>query len=205
MEVKKVKIDTLKEYPGNARRGDVSVLVESLKVNGQYRPIVVQKSTKYVLAGNHLLRAAQILGWDDIDIAVVDVDEQQALKIVLADNRTADLGDYNTDLLAELLTMLDDFDGTGYSLADIEELENEIQKEPTPERPELEFSLAIREANNYVVLIFDDTIDWQSAIDTFGIKTVKAWDSRDGYSRAGVGRVIQGRPILDRLNGHANS
>lgn len=200
MNITKFDLDDLKEYPNNARRGDVSVLVESLKINGQYRPIVVQKSTKFVLAGNHLLRAAKILGWDQVDAVVIDVDDQKALKIVLADNRTADLGDYNTDLLATLLSDLEDFEGTGYSLADIEELEAVINKEPQEERPEVEFSIGLRETNNYVILMFDNELDWQAAIDTFQLKTVKAWDSRKGFSRMGIGRVIKGADVVQRLN-----
>jgi ParB-like chromosome segregation protein Spo0J len=200
MNITKFDLDDLKEYPNNARRGDVSVLVESLKINGQYRPIVVQKSTKFVLAGNHLLRAAKILGWDEVDAVVIDVDDQKALKIVLADNRTADLGDYNTDLLATLLSDLEDFEGTGYSLADIEELEAVINKEPQEERPEVEFSIGLRETNNYVILMFDNELDWQAAIDTFQLKTVKAWDSRKGFSRMGIGRVIKGADVVQRLN-----
>jgi len=205
MKIENIPLEDLIEYPNNARRGDVSMLTQSLKVNGQYRPIIVQKSTKYVLAGNHLLRAARILGWTSIDAVVLDVDDQAALKIVLADNRTADLGEYNDDLLKELLATLDDFDGTGYSEKDLAELEDVINSEPREERPEIEFSLALREANNYIVLVFDDSIDWQSAIDTFDLKTVKAWDSRKGFSRMGIGRVIQGTPILNRLNGNANA
>ena len=205
MKIENIPLEDLVEYPNNARRGDVSMLTQSLKVNGQYRPIIVQKSTKYVLAGNHLLRAARILGWTSIDAVVLDVDDQAALKIVLADNRTADLGEYNDDLLKELLATLDDFDGTGYSEKDLAELEDVINSEPREERPEIEFSLALREANNYIVLVFDDSIDWQSAIDTFDLKTVKAWDSRKGFSRMGIGRVIQGTPILNRLNGNANA
>jgi ParB-like chromosome segregation protein Spo0J len=199
MNAKKLSVDDLKEYPNNARRGNVSVLVESLKVNGQYRPIVVQQSTNYVLAGNHLLRAAKQLGWDEIDAVILDVDDEQALKIVLVDNRSNDLGEYNDDLLTGLLKELEDFSGTGYTEADIEELEKlgGVEQE---ERPDIEFSLALREENNYVVLVFDNALDWQAAITTFDLKTVKAWDSRPGFSRAGIGRVINGTPILDRLN-----
>ena len=68
------------------------------------------------------------------------------------------------------------------------------------EKPEVEFSLALREENNYLVLVFDNAMDWQAAIDTFGLKTVKAWDSKPGFSRMGIGRVIRGQPILNRLN-----
>jgi len=201
MNVKEISLDDLIEYPNNARRGNISVLVDSLKVNGQYRPIVVQKSTSYVLAGNHLLRAARILGWDTLDAVVVDVDEQAGLKIVLADNRSADLGDYNEQLLSGLLEMLENFDGTGYTEADILDLENAINPEPLEERAEVEFSLGMRESNNYLVLVFDNELDWQAAITTFDLKTVKAWDSRKGFSRMGVGRVIAGAEYVRKLNG----
>ena len=200
MNIKKIKIDTLLEYPGNARKGNVGILVESLKVNGQYRPIIVQKSTNYVLAGNHLLKAANRLEWDEIDAVVIDVDDERALKIVLADNRTADLGEYDHDLLHSLLKVLEDFAGTGYSIQDIDELEKLGGAPKEEEKPEVEFSLALREENNYLVLVFDNAMDWQAAIDTFELKTVKAWDSKPGFSRLGVGRVIRGQPILNRLN-----
>lgn len=199
MEIMWTDIDSLKEYPGNARRGNISVLVESLKINGQYRPIVVQKNTNYVLAGNHLLRAAKSLGWEKIDAVFIECTDEQALKIVLADNRTADLGDYNDELLKDLLKELDDLEGTGYTEEDIAELEKLSGVEQV-ERPEIEFSLALREENNYVVLVFDNALDWQAAVTTFDLKTVKAWDSRPGFSRAGIGRVISGAPIVQRLN-----
>jgi len=200
MNIQKIKIDSLVEYPGNARKGNVGILVESLKVNGQYRPIIVQKSTNYVLAGNHLLKAANRLEWDEIDAVVIDVDDERALKIVLADNRTADLGEYDHDLLHSLLKELEDFAGTGYSIQDIDELEKLGGAPKEEEKPEVEFSLALREENNYLVLVFDNAMDWQAAIDTFGLKTVKAWDSKPGFSRMGIGRVIRGQPILNRLN-----
>ena len=199
MEIVWTDIETLKEHPGNARRGNISVLAESLKVNGQYRPIVVQKSTNYVLAGNHLLRAARSLGWERIDVVFIDCDDDQALKIVLADNRTADLGEYDDDLLRRLLSDLEDLEGTGYNESDLAELDK-IAGVVQEEKPEVEFSLALREANNYVVLVFDNELDWQAAITTFDLKTVKAWDSRTGFSRMGIGRVIAGAPIIKRLN-----
>lgn len=198
MNVKSFLVETLKEYPNNARRGNVEALVESLKVNGQYRPIVVQKSTKYVLAGNHLLRAARQIGWDEINAVEIDCDDAQALKIVLADNRTAELGDYDNTALISLLQELEDFEGTGYSQTDLEDLDTILKPEPES-RPELEFSIAMREENNYVVLLFRDAIDWQTACSVLDISTKKSWDSRKGYERNGVGRVIDGAEVITRL------
>ena len=46
-----VQVSELKGYDKNPRRGNVKAIAESLEINKQYRPIVVQKSTKKILAG----------------------------------------------------------------------------------------------------------------------------------------------------------
>jgi hypothetical protein len=109
-------------YPGNPRRGDVSLIQESLATNGQYRPIVVQRSTSHVLAGNHTLQAAQLLGWTQIDVHWVDVDDATARRIVLADNRTSDAGTYDDRALLELLATLPDLAGSGYDQDELQAL-----------------------------------------------------------------------------------
>ncbi|WP_280273391.1 ParB N-terminal domain-containing protein [Nocardia wallacei] len=121
-----VAISKLKPYPGNPRRGDVAAIKSSLAKNGQYRPIVVQKSTQFVLAGNHTLLGAKDLGWKDIDVHYVDVDDEQAKRIVLADNRTADKGHYDITALTDLLQDLPDLEGTGYSDAELDQLLDSI-------------------------------------------------------------------------------
>ena len=132
MEAISVKVDTLKEFDGNPRKGNVKALVESLQANGQYRPIVVQKSTRQILAGNHLWKAAQELGWKEISIIELDVDDTQAKKIVAADNRLADLGVYDEQKLLDLLGEID-LVGTGYVSADVDDLLAMIEEKQTPE------------------------------------------------------------------------
>lgn len=121
MEALKVAIDSVKLYPDNPRHSDVKALTDSLKTNGQYKPIVVQKSTNFILAGNHIWQAARQLNWQEIAIVYADVDDTQAKKIVVADNRLADLGTYDTNKLLELLGDVP-LEGTGYSSADIDDL-----------------------------------------------------------------------------------
>ena len=132
MEAIKVAVDTLKEFEGNPRKGNVKELVESLKHNGQYKPIVVQKSTKQILAGNHLWKAAKDPGWTEIDIVEIDVDDNQAKKIVVADNRLADMGGYDEQALLDLLGEID-LSGTGYEPADVDDLLALIEEQSTPE------------------------------------------------------------------------
>lgn len=118
-----VDIDTLEPFPGNARQGDIGAISESLATNGQYRPIVVNRPTRHILVGNHTWQAARQLGWDQIAVTFVDVDENEARKIVLVDNRTTDLATYDSDALADLLrTVANDLTGTGFTGDDLDDL-----------------------------------------------------------------------------------
>lgn len=118
-----IKTAALKHYGQNPRRGDVDVIADSLTRHGQYKPIVVRSSTLEVLAGNHTLAAARQLEWEEIAATFVDVDDAAAARIVLADNRTADLAGYDNDELVALLASLpNDLAGTGYTLDDLEAL-----------------------------------------------------------------------------------
>ncbi len=121
MEIINTEIDTLLPFPNNPRRGNVKKLRESLEANGQYKPIVVQASTRYILAGNHLWQAAKELGWSKVNIVEVDVNNTQAKKIVASDNRLGELGSYDEQ---ELLDLLQDIslEGTGYDTQDIDDL-----------------------------------------------------------------------------------
>ncbi len=108
MEIRyeRVSVDELKPHPKNARQGDVGAISESLRENGQYRPLVVQQETNFILAGNHTFKAAKLLGWKDIEVGFIDCDDDRALRILLADNRANDLATYDSNVLKEILEEL---------------------------------------------------------------------------------------------------
>lgn len=110
-----VPVGTLKPYRGNPRRGDVDSIRESLRVNGQYRPLVVRAKTREVLAGNHTLQALMAEEIADAWVTFVDVDAKTAKRIVLVDNRTNDLAGYDDELLAGMLENLPSLEGTGWN------------------------------------------------------------------------------------------
>lgn len=114
-------ISKLKFYPGNARRGDIDLIAESLEKLGQYKPIVVNKDGT-ILAGNHTVMAAQRLGWTEIDVHRVDVDDDTARRIVIVDNKANDEAEYDVESLVNLLTELPDLSGTGFSRDEVDEL-----------------------------------------------------------------------------------
>lgn len=132
MEAIKIAVDTLHEFEGNPRKGNVKELKLSLEANGQYKPIVVRKDTHEILAGNHLWKAAKELGWTEIDAVIIDVTDEQAKKIVVADNRLADMGSYDEEALLNLLGEID-LTGTGYIPADVDDLLALIEEQAQPE------------------------------------------------------------------------
>lgn len=124
---KRVRVDELQTYWRNPRRGQVDAIADSLSRHGQYRPIVVNAGGRTgraleVLAGNHTLLAARQLGWLEVDAWLVDVDDDNARRIVAADNRLADLGEYDDQELFALLDGLGDLTGTGYDQAFLDQL-----------------------------------------------------------------------------------
>lgn len=135
-----VDVHSIEPHPKNVRQGDIGAISESLKAHGQYRPIVVDRRTNFILAGNHTWRAAKSLGWSQIAVGFIETkDDDDATRILLADNRTTDLASYDDVGLAELLKHLEEtptgLDGTGFDgdaldelLADIEN-ENRLQDE----------------------------------------------------------------------------
>lgn len=106
LQTESVSIDDIKPHPKNVRHGDVGAISESLRAHGQYRAIVVQRSTGHILAGNHTWKAAKALGWKQISVHYLDCDDDKAMRILLADNRANDLASYDDTALAELLKEL---------------------------------------------------------------------------------------------------
>jgi ParB-like chromosome segregation protein Spo0J len=114
-DMQTVPLSAIKPHPENPRRGNVAAIAASLDLNKQYRPLVVQRSTGFILAGNHTWRGAESLGWPTVEVVYVDVSDDRARRIMAADNRTADLGTYDDEALVLLLQSLEgDLAGTGY-------------------------------------------------------------------------------------------
>ena len=139
-----VPIDMVSPHPENPRVGNVDAIADSILTNGFYGALIVQKSTNHIIAGNHRWKAAVQLGMKTVPTIMVDVDDEAAVRILLADNRTSDLGTYDDSALAALLSSLPNLDGTGYTPDDLSELlpdiTNRPPKEDEPLRPPLETS-----------------------------------------------------------------
>lgn len=126
-----VAVNKLRPHPENPRQGDIGAIYESIQSNGFYGAVVVQRSTGYILAGNHRFQAAVESGIAEVPVAWVDVDDDRARRILLADNRTNDMASYDdaalADLLKRVLTETDTLAGTGYEPEDLDDLIKRVE------------------------------------------------------------------------------
>jgi hypothetical protein len=110
MNTELVPIDDLTPDPANARKHgerNLSSIIDSLRAFGQQKPIVVDRRG-VVIAGNGTLEAAKRLGWEEIAVVRTELDPTQATAFGIADNRTAELAEWDEDVLVSLLDSLDD-------------------------------------------------------------------------------------------------
>jgi len=116
-------LSELRQHPENPRNGDTDAIAESLRINGQYAPLVLARDGT-ILVGNHRYQAALSLGWDTMETITLDLDplSPEAIRIMLADNRTSDLAQYDEALLLSLLEDVGETLGTGYTENDLDDL-----------------------------------------------------------------------------------
>lgn len=125
-KITSIGIDTVEPHPDNPRVHDLDAIAASLERFGQTKPIIVQKATGFVVAGNGTrLAAKEKLGWTQIQALVVDFDDEQAKAYLAADNRTSDRARYDAERLLGLLEGLEDLDGTGFDADDLDTLLDE--------------------------------------------------------------------------------
>lgn len=130
--VEHVPLDAIRPHPRNPRRGDVDTIERSIRRHAQYVPLTVQRSTGFILRGNHTWQGlnrvhddpqptdAAVI--DGAQIVYVDVDDGEATEILLMDNRASDRSAYDNPTLAALLQELDDLEPTGWTGEELDDL-----------------------------------------------------------------------------------
>lgn len=143
--VQVVGVDTLQLDARNARthgRRNIDAIKASLEKFGQRRPLVVM-SDGTVIAGNGTLEAVRELGWSEVAVTVAPADwtHDQARAYALADNRTAELAAWDSDVLLETLHELEatgwEVDCLGWDTRDLARIDGslDIVEDDAPDLP----------------------------------------------------------------------
>ena len=150
LQVQYVSPDRLRPYPGNARshsRKQLKLIEKSILRFGFTNPILVTNDFE-VVAGHGRLLAAKSLGLQLVPVvASSSLSEADKKALIIADNRIAELSNWDRDILAIEYQALEelqfeDIEVTGFSLGEIDTiLDDAAEKQPNEPGPEDQRSL----------------------------------------------------------------
>jgi site-specific DNA-methyltransferase (adenine-specific) len=136
--------DTLVPWAKNPRDNEhaVQAIADSISRFGFAAPIVARRADLRVIAGHTRLKAAQRLNLDLVPVRLLDVTEQEADALALADNRLGELAEWDDaalgEALAELRAQGADLDGLGWAEHELDELISELDPDTDDHEPEPE-------------------------------------------------------------------
>lgn len=201
------QIKDLKPYKKNAKKHpkeQVERIANSIKEFGffEHRAVAID-SDDNVVEGHGRILAAKKAGLTQVPtICLDDMTEEQIKAWRLIENKTAE-SSYDEAMISkeieELLQSDIDMEAFGFSVDILEDETIEVE-------PDVPFTEILNEENNYIVLKFENKIDWINAMGVLGIEKVKAYPTKKNGNkktfgeRAGVGRVIDGVKVLERIN-----
>ena len=198
------QIKELKPYKKNAKKHNkeqVEQIANSIKEFGFTQPVIIDKNNE-VVAGHGRILGARKAGLKEVPtVCLEDLTEEQIKAYRLVDNKLNE-SEWDNDLLKQSLEEIEEMNMEVFGFT-IDKLEDEsIEVEP-----EVPFTEILNEENNYIVLKFNNKIDWINALGVLGLKQVKAYPTKkggkkDSLKRMGVGRVLDGVKALEGLNKH---
>lgn len=203
-----VPIADLRPNPKNPNthpEKQIELLAKIIKTQGWRNPIVVSERSGLMTKGHARLLAAKFLKLDAVPVDYQRYDsDAQEYEDMIADNRIAELAEIDKDLTADLLSKLKesgrDLDLTGFGAEAVAKMLEARNGEG--EKPEIQFTEELYEAHNYIVLYTDNEIDWNQLQTLYPLKTVKALDSRPGFEKQGIGRVVKWSDFIAKVLGN---
>lgn len=205
MQIIEKKISELKPYEKNPRRNDnaVDYVAKSIEQFGFKVPIVIDNNG-VVVCGHTRMKAAKKLGLKTVPCIIADdLTDEQIKAFRLADNKVSEFAEWDNRKLKKELDGIFNIDMSDFGFmndVDDKEQDNIVGGE-------VKFSEVLSEENNYIILQFKTEIDWLQAQSLFDLETVKTYSTRkdgkvtDKMERKGIGRVLDGAKVLNKIYG----
>lgn len=190
-----VDLNPAQYNPREMNEKEAADLRQSLESFDLVDPIVVNLNNS-IIGGHQRITLLKEKGVVEVDVRVPDrlltQDEEIELNLRLNKNR----GRFNFDELANMDDEL--LKKVGF---DEEELKKIFTDAPSGGGGEVAFTEELKEEHNYIVLKFENEIDWLQALSLLNLETVKALDSKNGFEKRGVGRVVDGAGAIEKIRG----
>lgn len=205
-----VPLEDMKPNPKNPNQhpdDQIELLAKIIQAQGWRAPVTVSTLSGMIVRGHGRYMAAQLIGCPvPVDFQHYE-NEDAELADLLADNRIAELAEIDNDMLADIMASFEDIDLdlTGYDDDAVAALLEAVEDDPEEIPGEVPFTEVLREEHNYIVLYFDNEVDWLQAESLFALESVKSLATRtDGKvsekaQRKGLGRVLNGAKALEVL------
>jgi len=212
MKYEKVAIDSLIPYVKNARRHPAAQIMKirsSLREFGFVNPVLVDEKLN-VIAGHGRIIAAKEEGFEEVPCVYIEgLSDAQRKAYIIADNKIALDTEWDEEMLkTDIKSLLEeDIDSEAFGFTE-DEL-NELFKVMDEDEEEgvVGFATPLEIQNNYLVLKFDNEIDWLQALTVFDVGKRQNLSTRKdgvvvkGMKATGVGRVLNGAEALNKLLG----
>lgn len=156
MQIISKKIEEIKEYENNPRNNDnaVEYVARSIKDFGFKIPIIVDKNN-VIVAGHTRYKAAKELNLTEVPCIVADdLTDEQIKAFRLVDNKSAELAEWNLELLNIELENIHDIDMNLYNFELSELLDNVIEDDyeiELPEEPKTKHGDIYKLGNHYLM------------------------------------------------------
>lgn len=156
MQIISKKIEEIKEYENNPRNNDnaVEYVARSIKDFGFKIPIIVDKNN-VIVAGHTRYKAAKELNLTEVPCIVADdLTDEQIKAFRLVDNKSAELAEWNLELLNIELENIHDIDMNLYNFELSELLDNVIEDDyeiELPEEPKTKYGDIYKLGNHYLM------------------------------------------------------
>lgn len=138
MQVLDIPVEELTPYENNPRNNEAAVaaVAASIENFGFKVPLVIDKNN-VIVCGHTRYKAALQLGYDTVPaIMADDLTEEQVQAFRLADNKTAEIAEWDFEKLNEELAALSDFDMQQFGFEPTEDDGGEITEDDAPEPDE---------------------------------------------------------------------
>ena len=198
LKIEYVDIESIKPYEKNAKKHpqeQIEQIKNSIIKFKMIDPIGIWKDE--IVEGHGRLIACKQLNFKKVPIIRLDhLTDDERKAYMLAHNKLTMNSDFDAQLLSEELGELFgkiDMNALGFPVQ-IENIDDYVEGEE-------EISAELDEANNYVVLQFYTESEWEKAQRVLKLKRVCTNRQNKNVRQKGIGRVIDGAEIIDKLEG----